>query len=414
MSQPIVPLVVTLHAEEAALLWLRRELAVTAPHYQLHDLVELDGRLAAHLDGLRIAGDAGWDSCLAEFKWEEPEALFPAAILAFESGQASRMERVLKQVAGRPERARAVVSALGWLRYEQAAVPIETHLQASSPVWRRMGIAAAAAQRHDPREALRRALEDADQALRARALRAIGELGLRDLLPAAKEGLDSDDPLVRYWSAWSLARLSDERRAVEVLQRWVESQSVDQRSALRLVLGRISATEATSWLGCLAADSRTARAAAIGAGIAGRPEAAKGLLEMMGVAALARVAGEAISMITGADLADEKLEGSPPDGFTAGPTEDPADDDVALDLDENLPWPDQAKVAAWWSRRQSEFEPGTRYLCGRPMTEHALQQVLRSGYQRQRAAAAIELSLARPDRPLFPVRAMASRQLEWL
>ena len=85
-----------------------------------------------------------------------------------------------------------------------------------------------------------------------------------------------------------------------------------------------------------------------------------------------------------------------------------------MDVDENLPWPDQSKLVAWWKGRQREFEAGRRYLCGRPMTEQGLQQVLRSGYQRQRAAAAIELSLAQPDQPLFPVRAMAVRQLEWL
>jgi hypothetical protein len=36
--------------------------------------------------------------------------------------------------------------------------------------------------------------------------------------------------------------------------------------------------------------------------------------------------------------------------------------------------------------------------------------VLRSGYQRQRIAAALELALMRPDRPLFERRAPAFRQ----
>ena len=55
----IIESIVTQHAEEAAFLWLLREGAVDAPHYSLKDLVEHDSRVEAHLDGLRVAGEAG-------------------------------------------------------------------------------------------------------------------------------------------------------------------------------------------------------------------------------------------------------------------------------------------------------------------------------------------------------------------
>jgi hypothetical protein len=53
-------------------------------------------------------------------------------------------------------------------------------------------------------------------------------------------------------------------------------------------------------------------------------------------------------------------------------------------------------------------------LCGRPITGDWLEDVLRNGYQRQRAAAALELSLLRPEQPLFNVRAPGRRQQEIL
>jgi uncharacterized protein (TIGR02270 family) len=138
------------------------------------------------------------------------------------------------------------------------------------------------------------------------------------------------------------------------------------------------------------------------------------LVERMDTPPLSRVAGEAFSMITGVDLAGQDLEGDWPEGFEAGPNDDPADENVEMDPDENLPWPDVAKVKDWWMRHRHEFEPGVRYLCGRPMTEDWLEHVLRYGYQRQRAAAALELAIRRPGTPLFNVKAPGYRQQQLL
>ena len=58
---PVIADVISQHAEEASFLWLLRDGAVRDPHYSLKDLAKLDGRVEAHLDGLRIAGEAGWE-----------------------------------------------------------------------------------------------------------------------------------------------------------------------------------------------------------------------------------------------------------------------------------------------------------------------------------------------------------------
>ncbi len=134
------------------------------------------------------------------------------------------------------------------------------------------------------------------------------------------------------------------------------------------------------------------------------------LIEQMKIPELARVAGEALTMITGLELDSAPFEGQWPEGFEAGPTEDPEDENVEMDPDENLPWPDREKIAEWWRKNQDRFENGTRYLVGRPMTVEWLNDVLRNGYQRQRAAAALELAIRQPGTPLFEVRAPGWRQ----
>jgi len=67
----------------ASPLWLLRDIAVTAPHYSLADLVVLDDRIEAHLDGLRIAADAGWHSCIEGLQQKESGEVFIAAVIAF-------------------------------------------------------------------------------------------------------------------------------------------------------------------------------------------------------------------------------------------------------------------------------------------------------------------------------------------
>ena len=59
----VIESIINQHAEEASFLWLLRNEAVHQPHYDLNDLAELDDRVKAHIDGLRIAGDKGWEIC---------------------------------------------------------------------------------------------------------------------------------------------------------------------------------------------------------------------------------------------------------------------------------------------------------------------------------------------------------------
>lgn len=124
----------------------------------------------------------------------------------------------------------------------------------------------------------------------------------------------------------------------------------------------------------------------------------------------ARVAGEAVSMITGVNISSDRLEGQKPEGFEAGPNDNPADGNVDMDPDENLSWPDPALALKWWSGNKGNLSKDTRHLLGRPIDKEALRHALKNGYQRQRAAAALELAILNPGRPLFEVRAPGRRQ----
>src|SRR5439155_25562039 len=190
-------------------LWLLRDFAVNQPHYSVADLVKLDGRVEAHIDGLRVAGDEGWEILKKQVEDKtEPGEVFAAGVLAFESGKDDRIGEVMKFGTKSPEVSRGLVSAIGWLPYEKAEKFIRRFLEAEAPAVRRVGIAASAIHRQKPRRPLEQALSHADPLLRARALRAVGELGLVDLLPTVRKNLIHEDRNCRFWAAWSLALAS--------------------------------------------------------------------------------------------------------------------------------------------------------------------------------------------------------------
>lgn len=174
MIRVFIEAVVTQHCEEAAFLWISRDKAISRRQAFLTDLARVDNRVEAHLDGLRVAGDAGWETCREVSEQDEPGGVFAAAVLAFESADEGRIGEVLEVGTKTPKLLRGLVSALGWISRPQAEVQVRKLVVSKSAVLRRVGVAAAAVHRQDPGRSLEHALSDADLPLRARALRAVG------------------------------------------------------------------------------------------------------------------------------------------------------------------------------------------------------------------------------------------------
>lgn len=406
-----IPVVLEQHAEESAFLWILRSAAILAPHYNLADLAKLDNRVEAHLDGLRIAGPHGWAVLQESLALEEPGEIFAAAVIAFESGDAKRFETVLEAGTAIPELARGLISAIAWLPPKKADRLITRTLFVSpNKARRRVGVAGAVVRRMDFEKEILEAAQDNDPLLKARALRALAELGKTKHFPLISRFLDAMDPAVGYAAAWGGALLAGDPACISALQAFATAPGWKAREALVLAARRLPPVAAAAWREKLAVNPVTLRQAVIAAGATGDPGAVPWLLEQMAVPAVARVAGEAFSMITGADLAYMDLDADKPEGFEAGPNDDPKDENVQPDPDEDLPWPDPALVGGWWNAQKSRFPAGKRHLIGKEITEASARAALQSGRQRQRAAAALELAMLAPGQPLVEVRAPGFQQ----
>jgi uncharacterized protein (TIGR02270 family) len=413
-SRTIVPLVVEQHAEDAAILHSTRTALTRAPHVKLHNLRRFDDRLAAHLDGLSIAGEHAWPLLAAMLERPSPGRVFAAAIGALEDGDTDHLNHLLALTAAIPESRVGLSSALGWVRPQQLSGLVAGMLRSEDSVRRCVGIAASAMHRVDPGLVSFRFLEDQNSYVRARGLRAAGELGNAELVSLCVTAISDNDPDCQSWAAWSAVLLGSTGVVLEALTSMSSRDRPHRRRLFRLALQAMSTSATHNLLQSLALDPKDIRWLIEGTGIAGDPKYVPWLIAQMEDDAKARIAGEAFSLVTGADLAWLDLERKPPENFESGPNDDPNDANVAMDDDDGLPWPDVKMVEAWWPANSGRFQKGTRYFMGAPVTREHCIDVLKNGYQRQRILAAHYLCLLEPGTPLFNTSAPAWRQQKQL
>lgn len=394
------------YVTDASFLWLLRSIRVNQAHYTVEDMAILEQRIEDQLDGLTASIDPGWTACEAALELEEPGEVFVATVTAMRSHEIPKIQKAV-QVGMASERTfSALVSALGWLPAEIARPWTERLLQGKDMQHKYLGLAACSVRREDPGEILSDILkrEDCRQHvnLHARALRLIGELRRCDLAPALIGAQASDNDTVRFWALWSTILLGDST-AAQAMRPYVLQPGPHRAKAIQLAFRALPIEHAREWISALAHDPVHWRAVITATGVLGDPHAVNWLIGKMTDPKQARLAGEAFTAITGIDLEKHELTMAPP-------VQEPIseDNDVGLDDDENLPWPDAERIATLWRQHGSNFKTGQRYFLGKPITADSLKHTLTAAYQRQRHAAALELALIDPQSRFINTHAKAA------
>lgn len=407
-----IPGVVIQHVEEAAHLRHLRAILVRAPQVRLRELARLDERIEAHLDGLAVAGALGTEFAYRALQRAGTGEVFVATVRAIEDRDEHRLDKLLAVTETLPAARAGLLSAFGWVSAAQLQGLIWPLLEAASPWRREVALTACAMHSVNPGPALARALGDGDPHLRARALRNASDGGRVDLLDACLAHLNDVDDRCAFAAARSALLLGDRAESMTGL----ESLAAGQRGgrfrcpALLLLLKVVSGKRARSILASIAGDESQLRATVGGISSTGDPHYAPWLITQMENPGVTRAAGEAFTFITGLDLAQPGFERSQTAGAGPLPNDDPSDSSVAMDPDDGLPWPDPSAVREWWHANGDRFVSGARYFLGVEPTPAHCSQVLSTGLQRQRMAAAEHRTLGTPGTPFFNTAAPTWRQ----
>jgi uncharacterized protein (TIGR02270 family) len=402
--------VVKQHFEDAAFHWLLRNSAMEGAAYRLTDLADTDEKVDANLEGLSLAGEVGWRLSEEKLDAPDPWELFVAAVMAFDSQDNKKLNRLYEIALPDQSLEQALTSALGWLPYAVVRNTIASFIISMKPAMRRLGIAGGAVHRMSSKQALLTAMNDSDYRTRARAIKAAGEHGFVDLVPGFIGHLEDEDDACRYYTAWSAALLGCTTELIlSELQQVAMSGSKYAVTALKTAVLSMQKHHAKAWYRDLLCEPSGKHLAVIAAGVIGSPSLIPELIDFMANAELSRVSGEAFALITGVDLKLADLEEEEPEKEKLA-----FDDDLEDDPDEDVPYPDAAAVSKWWDEHEREFEPGKCYLLGQALSTDAIKNALLNGYQRQRQVAAMTLAIRNPTFPLFEIRENGKAQLRKL
>jgi uncharacterized protein (TIGR02270 family) len=406
----IVPAVVEQHRDDAALLASNRLHVVEGPSATLTYLGRFDRRLAAHLDGLRLAGEEGWALCESGLETPSPGAVFAVTVRALQHRDEERLARIVALAQAMPETRAGLLSAFEWIEPTRLQGTVVSLLRDRGGFRRMVGVAACAVHRVDPGIVSGEFLRDPDYTVRSRSLRVAGELGLLEAKSSCVAALADEDEDCRYWSACSAVLLGDRDRSAVALTQVGLSPGAHRERAFRLASQMMDRSTAHGVLQQVAKSQQGTRWLIQGSGIVGDSAYVPWLIKRMAELPVARLAGEAFSTIVGVHLGQAALDRPAPENFESAPNDDPDDPNVKMDPDDGLPWPDVAKIEKWWAANSSRFASDTRYFMGAPITREHCIEVLKNGYQRQRILAAHYLCLLQPGTPLFPTSAPAWRQ----
>ena len=395
-------------AIDAAFLWNLRSIAVDQPHYTSADLAALEQRLDAQLDLIMSSHELGWQACEAALELQQPGETFTAAVIALRSHDVGKIQTAIQSGLVGKQSVKGLISALGWLPAEIAQPWAKRLLSGKDMQHKLLGMAACSVRRDDPGEILNDILKRDDcrlhLQLHARALRLVGELRRQDLMPALQMNISSKDQNLAFWANWS-AILLGQNVLIKNLRPFVLSPGPHQARAIQLAFRVLPVEPGREWISALAKDPANLRAVITATGVLGDPHAVNWLISRMTDPQLARLAAEALTLITGIDLEKHKLTSSQPADQTTIPNDDAADHYVGLDDDENLFWPDVDKIASLWRQHGQHFLVGRRYFLGKAITPDWLKNRLQESPQRQRHAAALELALIDSQSRLINTRA---------
>lgn len=404
-AAPVLWDVIEEHLDDASFLWDRRERALGSPLWRPAQLADrIEERLLANVDGMAIG--VAVDRVLAPALEAEgaPAAAAALALLALPDGLARVLDALRSAEGARRE---ALARALALSRRPGLERDLLAALKDPSPSLVAAALEALAFRRIDAGAALLPLLGSRAADLHLAALRA-ARATAQPVRAHVERACDSANPLARE-AAIETGMLLGFHGAYLACQRLADSGAPGCGRALVLLamggdpadLPRLERALGTPGL---------RRAALVALGYAGRPSSMERILEWADARDAAPLVGEAFHSLTGVAVEKDLLAPPPPDEALPPLEAEDLDADLDPGVEGELPLPDAQALRQRWRKESSRFEPGQRYVAGKPFTLEALLAAFLEGSMRRRQLIGFELAVRTRRELWVETRDWASEQ----
>jgi uncharacterized protein (TIGR02270 family) len=374
--------------------WLRWDQANYSPLYRRQQFEQLEGRINTYIEAMLLHIRSG-DDLLSRVRLTDWGAVYIIAYIAIVTGNKSAFHLAVDTIKNERQ-SRELRDALRKAPFDTAKPFILDIAHHQNP-WVQVAVIRAVGHHFDEinPDWLMHHLNSESDAVRVAVLRVIGDKGLTGHTAQVTEFLEHEVASVRFQAAFS-GNLLGIDEAYQAILPFCFTDNPYMRKALGLVhhLHDISAIKRA--IPRVQESQVSVRIKAYNIAMAGLVEWIPTLLEWMQDPEYAPLAGEAFCFITGADLdADDLLLRNHEicESHEAPLAQKRKQDPWTQAYEDDLPWPDPEAVAAWWETHQPRFQPDTRYLAGKTLTEDNLRQVSEDGTQPQRHQADLVLRL---------------------
>lgn len=402
MNRPVIrDDLLRVHAEDAAHFLHLRRLRTEAPNVRLTDIYDADQRLRAHLNFLKICGAPARETTLSLLT-DAPdygEAVVHAFVL-LQSGETDVAGPVVALVEDRDIAIDAVAAAFGFCAKDIHRQYLGGWIQSKDPVLVAIALQAAISFRLNLRDLLPPLFANADPGVRARAFDYAGVMGLIAHGPVVEAAATDDkDPGAAFAARVAGCRIASGATAEALVLSIGPDLGPDRcRVAIETGFLGLGQDRARDIVRTLLAAEDTRRWGVLGLGVIGARRTIEFLIAEMQRPDMARIAGWAFSLMTGANVAEDDLE---LDVFPED-AENPVIEPSTLEtfLEDSLPWPDPARVQAWMAENGDRLSPEHPLLFGMARWSYRDMDSPDLLFQGRYRALAQTLAMQTPGSPL--------------
>jgi uncharacterized protein (TIGR02270 family) len=388
--------VIEVHLDEAAYVWTKWERALVAPNCTLKDVIRgPEERLLAHIDGLVVAGEPAVERLLVPaLEGEEPEKVFAAALALLDGPVPDAVKRVFARLEGAtPEIAAVITRALELAHRSEMVKELvqATRSEDGAKVAAALSALSALAVRRVVVPGLAVFLESSDPAIRAPALKAarVGgqenwgriEAAFAAEVTAVRDAALETGLVLGMPSAWTVCRRIVDQKRLDAAFPLLALATSGEDGDLKRILAVL--------------EVEGLRPAVVEAlGYTGRVAAVDACIPLLADGKLAKLAGEAVSAITGLEIDGEYLKKPAAEQEEPRPLEEEdLDADIVPGPEELLPEPEAAAVEKWWKEARARFGPKVRYIGGKSWSDEALAAAFAQSSMRRRRVLGIEVAI---------------------